>query len=75
MNFWQKRKTRKTLRKFREGVASLRHADDDILTGEQKSGLEKIIADTRIAEQTCDPAAEKVLQEQYSYLLASCHQS
>lgn len=65
MNFWQKRKIRKTLRKFREGVAALRHADDDILTADQRSGLEKIIADARIAEQTCDPAAEKVLQEQF----------
>lgn len=63
MNFWQKHKIRKTLRKFREATASLCHADDDILSPDQKTGLNKLIQDARDAEKNCDPAAEKQLTE------------
>ena len=67
MNFWQKRKTRKNLRKFREGVASLRHADDDILTADQRSGLEKIIADTRIAEHKAERLGNVFDSKNFAY--------
>ena len=46
MNFWRQRKQRKALRKFRDAVATFRHNDDDILSGEQKSSLDGLLADT-----------------------------
>ena len=69
MNFWQKRKIRKTLRKFREATASLRHADDDILSADQKNALDQLIRDAQEAEKTCDPAAEKQLTEQLAHIV------
>ena len=69
MNFWQKRKIRKTLRKFREAAVSLRHADDDILSQDQKTALDQLIQDAREAEKNCDPAAEKQLTEHLTHIV------
>lgn len=69
MNFWQKRKIRKTLRKFGDGAAALRHADDDILSPEQKESLDRLVLDARTAARDCDPAAEKQLTERLNRIV------
>ena len=73
MNFWQKRKIRKTLRKFREAAASLRHADDDILSQDQKTGLDQLIQDARIAEKDSNPAAIHELTERLAHIVPPRH--
>jgi len=69
MNFLARRKAKKTLRKFREGVALLRHADDDILSDSQKQSLDALIADAKQAEAAGDPAALPGLSERFSRIV------
>lgn len=51
-NFWQKRRKRRALKKFREALVARRHADDDILDEAAKHGLDALIADANTALQT-----------------------
>ena len=69
MNFFARRKAKKTLRKFREGVALLRHADDDILSESQKQSLDALIADAKQAETACDSAALPGMNERFSRIV------
>ncbi len=49
-------RTRRELRKFRDALATMRHADDDILNERQKSGLDELIGEGKALKQA--PMAE-----------------
>ncbi len=45
MNFWTKRKIRRTFRKTLNQLKNWRHNDDDILTDSQKAAFDRVLAD------------------------------
>ena len=55
--FTKKRRRRRELAKFRDGLIARRHADDDILSEKQKTELSALIAEATEALKTPEATA------------------
>ncbi len=67
--FFASLRKRKQLRKFREAVAQLRHADDDILPENIRLAMDRLISDARTAEKKRDVDALPCLRDRLAFLI------